>query len=128
MLIHINLQSDVPIYVQLSNQIIEGIAAGLLQPGEPLPSVRSLAADLGVNLHTVNKAYTHLKQEGYIQVHRQKGALVHPQPLPAADEAFFRKLEEQLRPLVAESICRRVDEARFIEVCKRLYKQFGGKE
>jgi len=128
MLIHINLQSDVPIYVQLSNQIIEGIAAGLLQPGEPLPSVRSLAADLGVNLHTVNKAYTHLKQEGYIQVHRQKGALVHPQPMPAADEEFFRKLEEQLRPLVAESICRRVDETRFIEVCKQLYKQFGVKE
>jgi DNA-binding transcriptional regulator YhcF (GntR family) len=128
MLIHINLQSDVPIYVQLSNQIIEGIAAGLLHPGEPLPSVRSLAADLGVNLHTVNKAYTYLKQEGYIQVHRQKGALVHPQPLPTADEAFFLKLEEQLRPLVAESICRGVDEARFIEVCKRLYKQFGGKE
>jgi DNA-binding transcriptional regulator YhcF (GntR family) len=130
MLIRIDLQSDVPIYLQLSNQIIEGIASGALRPGELLPSVRSLAADLGINLHTVNKAYTYLKQEGYIQIHRQKGALVQPQPMPAADEAFFRRLEERLRPLVAESICRGVDEARFREVCRRLYRQFaeGGGE
>ena len=127
MLIHIDLQSDVPIYVQLSNQIIEGIASGKLKPGETLPSVRSLAADLGINLHTVNKAYTHLKQEGYIQIHRQKGALVHPQPMPEADESFFRKLEDKLRPLVAESICRRVDESRFLELCRHLYQQFDEK-
>ncbi|ECV7489956.1 GntR family transcriptional regulator, partial [Salmonella enterica subsp. enterica serovar Muenchen] len=56
MIIQLDLQSDVPIYTQLVHQIIEGIASGRLQPGEPLPSVRSLASDIGVNLHTVNKA------------------------------------------------------------------------
>jgi len=125
MLIRIDLQSDEPIYQQLFNQIVEGIASGALQPGETLPSVRSLAADLGINLHTVGKAYTHLKQEGYIQIHRQKGALVQPGPIPEADGAFFGKLEKRLRPLVAEAICRGVDERRFCEVCGRLYQQFG---
>lgn len=124
MLIQIDLQSEIPIYVQLTNQIIEGIASGQLQPGEPLPSVRALAADLGINLHTVNKAYTYLKQEGYIQVHRQKGAMVNPQPLPPADEAFFHQLREQLRPLVAQSICRGVNEESFLDVCRSLYRQF----
>jgi len=125
MLISIDLQSDEPIYQQLFNQIVEGIASGALRPGETLPSVRSLAADLGINLHTVGKAYTHLKQEGYIQIHRQKGALVQPGPLPEADETFFGRLEKRLRPLVAEAICRGVDEGRFREVCGRLYRQFG---
>jgi DNA-binding transcriptional regulator YhcF (GntR family) len=127
-LIQIDYQSDVPIYVQLSNQIIEGIASGQLKPGESLPSVRALAADLGINLHTVNKAYTHLKQEGFIQVHRQRGALVRPDPMPAADDAFYRKLEAQLRPYAAEAVCRHVDEAAFLDVCRRIYRQFGERE
>jgi DNA-binding transcriptional regulator YhcF (GntR family) len=125
MLIRIDLQSDEPIYQQLFNRIVEGIASGALQPGETLPSVRSLAADLGINLHTVNKAYTCLKQEGYIQIHRQKGALVQRGPMPAADEEFIRRMEQRLRPLVAEAICRGVDEGRFREMCGRLYRQFG---
>jgi len=124
LLIHIDYQSDVPIYVQLSNQIIEGMASGELKPGEPLPSVRALAADLGINLHTVNKAYTHLKQEGFIQVHRQRGALVRPDPMPPADEAFRSRLEAQMRPFVAEAVCRRMDEADFLDMCRRIYRQF----
>lgn len=128
MLIQIDYQSDVPIYVQLSNQIIEGIASGQLQPGETLPSVRAMAADLGINLHTVNKAYAYLKQEGFILIHRQRGALVRPDPMPEADEAFLGKLETQLRPLAAEAVCRRMDEAAFLEACRRIYRQFGYRE
>ncbi len=72
MIIKIDLQSEIPIYTQLQNSIIEGIVSGNLKPGEPLPSVRAMASDLGVNMHTVNKAYNFLKQDGFIQVHRQK--------------------------------------------------------
>ncbi|REJ16343.1 MAG: GntR family transcriptional regulator [Paenibacillaceae bacterium] len=128
MLIQIDYQSDVPIYVQLTNQIIEGMASGELKPGEPLPSVRALAADLGINLHTVNKAYTHLKQEGFIQVHRQRGALVRPDPMPPADEAFRSRLESQMRPFVAEAVCRRMDEADFLDMCRRIYRHFTKEE
>src|SRR5690606_41820058 len=102
MLIRIDLQSDEPIYVQLFNQIVEGIASGALRPGETLPSVRSLAADLGVNRHTVGKAYTQLRQEGYIQIHRKKGALDQPGPMPEADGEGLCKLARRLRLLVAE--------------------------
>ena len=53
-----------------------------LQPADPLPSVRSLASDLSINLHTVNKAYQALKQEGFLQVHRKKGIIVTPDDMP----------------------------------------------
>ena len=106
MIIQLDLQSEVPIYTQLVNQIIEGIASGRLQLGEPLPSVRSLASDIGVNLHTVNKAYTILKQEGYIQIHRQKGVVVDPVAMPPITPEFREKQRRELRPIVAEAICR----------------------
>lgn len=88
MIIQLDMQSELPIYSQLVYQIIEGIASGELQLGEALPSVRNLAADIGVNLHTVNKAYTLLKQDGYIQVHRQKGVVVNPDGMPDLTDDF----------------------------------------
>ena len=53
-----------------------GIATSEIQEGESLPSVRQLAETVGINMHTVNKAYTVLKQEGYIQLERRKGAVI----------------------------------------------------
>lgn len=123
MLLHIDLQSDLPIYTQLVHQIVEGIASKQLEPGEPLPSVRSLAADLGINLHTVNKAYQQLKQEGFVQIHRQKGAMINPEPIPPADDAFLEKLANALRPIIAESICRQLDENEFIAKSRELFAQ-----
>ena len=64
MIIEIDFNSDEAIYIQLRNQIIMGIATSEIQEGESLPSVRQLAETVGINMHTVNKAYTVLKQEG----------------------------------------------------------------
>ena len=64
MLIEIDFNSDEALYVQLQNQIIMGIATATIQEGESLPSVRQLADTVGINMHTVNKAYSILKQEG----------------------------------------------------------------
>src|SRR5690625_6547452 len=75
MLIQLDFESEVPIYEQLKNEIIIGIAKKQLLPGERLPSVRTLASDIGINLHTVNKAYQQLKQEGYLLIHRQRGVV-----------------------------------------------------
>ncbi|CAM4471491.1 GntR family transcriptional regulator [Paenibacillus tarimensis] len=121
MIIQLDLESDIPIYTQLVNQIIEGIATGQLEPGEQLPSVRSLAADLGINLHTVNKAYTHLKQEGFLQIHRQRGALIQPHRMPQADASFKDRLQSEVRPLAAEAICRGMDEEAFLEACRAAF-------
>lgn len=76
MLIEIDFNSDEAIYIQLRNQIILGIATAEPQDGESLPSVRQLAENIGINMHTVNKAYTVLKQEGFIQLDRRRGAVI----------------------------------------------------
>jgi transcriptional regulator, GntR family len=122
MLITIDWQSEWPIYIQLRNQIIEGIASRQLKPGDPLPSIRSLAADLGINMHTINKAYQMLKQEGYIQIHRQKGILVNPDGMPKVTDDFLEQLDMQLRPLVSEAMCRGLDEDEFTARCKGIFR------
>ena len=72
MVIEIDFQSDEALYTQLMNQIIMGIATSRLQEGDPLPSVRQLADTIGINMHTVNKAYSLLRQEGFVSIDRRK--------------------------------------------------------
>lgn len=122
MIISLDLQSETPIYIQLRNMIIEGIASGQLSPGEPLPSVRMMAADLGVNMHTINKAYQQLKQEGFILIHRQKGVVINPDGMPGRDAAYLQMLQEQLRPIISEAICRGMEEKEFHNLIKNIYK------
>ena len=76
MIISINEMSEIPIYQQIRNQIVQGISDGRLSPGEQLPTVRGLAEEIGINSMTVNKAYSLLKQEGYIFADRRSGARV----------------------------------------------------
>ncbi|MNO17674.1 HTH-type transcriptional repressor YtrA [compost metagenome] len=128
MIIQLDLQSDVPIYTQLVHQIIEGIASGQLQMGEPLPSVRSLASDIGVNLHTVNKAYTLLKQEGYIQVHRQKGVVIDPEGMPPVTPEFREKQRRELRPIVAEAICRGIEKDELLSLVEQIHQEITREE
>ena len=76
MIIEINELSDVPIYLQIRNQIVMGISSGALASGEQLPTVRALALEMGINTMTVSKAYQLLKKEGYILTDRKNGARV----------------------------------------------------
>ena len=76
MLLQLDFSSDLPIYLQIRNQIVLGIAGGKLAPGERLPTIRALADEAGVNMMTVSKAYQLLKQEGYISTDRRSGAVV----------------------------------------------------
>ncbi|WP_257346835.1 GntR family transcriptional regulator [Pseudalkalibacillus decolorationis] len=124
MFIKLDLESNEPIYIQLVHQIIAGIAKKDLEPGDRLPSVRSLASDIGINLHTVNKAYQLLKQDGLILIHRQKGVVVNPEGIPQADEAYRKQLNDSLHPLIAKSVCRGLDEEEFLHMCSRLFKEF----
>nr|WP_249316507.1 GntR family transcriptional regulator [Bacillus sp. FJAT-50079] len=113
--------------MQLRNKIIEGIASKQLQPGEALPSVRVMAADLGVNMHTINKAYQLLKQEGFILIHRQKGVVIHPDGVPLFDDHFTEQLREQLRPFISEAICRGMDEQQFNQIAKEIFEHISSK-
>jgi len=119
-LIEINTQSTTPIYEQLRDQIVFGIASKQLEPNEALPSVRRLAADIGINLHTVNKAYTLLCDEGYIVMDRRKGALV-AENIPANRE-FTQRLSRDLSLSAAEALCREMTEKSFLKLCGECYK------
>lgn len=123
MIIQLDMQSDVPIYNQLMNQIIEGIASGSLKPGDPLPSVRSMASDIGINLHTVNKAYTLLKQEGFIQIHRQKGVVIQPDTMPGVTPEYQDKRDAYLKPIIAEAICRGITEEQLLQIVRDMHKE-----
>ena len=98
MIIEIDFNSDEAIYIQIRNQIIMGIATSEIQEGESLPSVRQLAETVGINMHTVNKAYTVLKQEGYIQLDRRKGAVIS---LDVNKIEAVEKMRAQLQILLA---------------------------
>ena len=76
MIIKINEYSDIPIYMQIRNQIVMGISSGELEAGEQLPTVRALSTEIGINTMTVSKAYQILKTEGYILTDRKNGARV----------------------------------------------------
>ena len=94
MLIEIDFNSDEAIYVQLCNQIIMGIATEQLKVGETLPSVRQLADTIGINMHTVNKAYSVLRQEGFLSIDRRRGAVI------SIDVDKIRALEEMKENLL----------------------------
>ena len=101
MIIQIEPESDVPIYTQLTNQIIEGIARGYIVPGESLPSVRAFASDLGVNMHTVNKSYHELEKKGIIRIIPKSGAVINA---PSEMSVYINRLSEEFKPVIAEAL------------------------
>lgn len=102
MVISVDKLSDTPLYLQLRDSVITGIAAGELRPGDALPSVRSLAEDLGINLHTVNKAYATLRDEGYVIMLGRRGAYVADVPADPAAGMGEGALAEALAKLATE--------------------------
>lgn len=120
MVIEIRDGSDVPIYLQLRNQIVAGISDGRLAPVERLPTVRALAEELGVNVMTVNKAYQLLKQEGFLCTDRRNGARVRERPGEETG-ALPPESVERLRILAAEARARGMGRADFLALCGQLY-------
>lgn len=97
MLLRLEFSSGVPVYQQIRNQVVMAIAAGELAPGERLPTVRTLAEELGINMMTASKAYQLLKVEGYITTGRRDGAVVRQrrgEPDPATVEGLALRLSE----------------------------------
>lgn len=121
MLVKIDFNSEEAIYVQLRNQIIIGIAAEEFQEGDSLPSVRELAGDIGINMHTVNKAYSILKQEGYLKLDRRRGAVI------AVDADKLRAKAEMaaaMRVIMAEGICKNISCQEMHELIDEVYAEF----
>lgn len=127
MFLTVDFKSDIPIYIQLKQQIIEGIASGELKEGESLPSVRQMAEDIGINLHTVNKAYTLLKNDSFILMDRRNGAIINKKEDMIQSE-YINKLTEDMTPIVAETFCRGISEKEFLDICKRIFRNYSGEK
>ena len=127
MILNLDFNSDVPIYAQIKEQIIKSIATGDLKLNESLPSVRNMAEEIGVNLHTVNKAYNLLKDEGYINIDRRKGAIVNNLPLNEKDENI-EKIKSMLELLTAQSYLLGMSKEEFMNYSSELFNSYGVKD
>ncbi|MCI0143335.1 GntR family transcriptional regulator [Arthrobacter bambusae] len=122
MILNVDLASDVPIYQQLRDQIVEAIADGVLAEGSSLPATRALAADFGINFHTVNKAYDLLRQQGLIQLNRKTGGVV---TTTVADPLFSADWTARARTLLAEAVARGLSPEEVLESCRSILDSFG---
>jgi len=114
--IELNEKSTVPVYLQLANAIIANIASGDALPYDELPSSRSLARGLQINMHTVNKAYHYLEDKGLIIVQPKLGAIIHPDALKAATKSEQEDLLERLKPIINEAKCKQIDMAYLLKI------------
>jgi len=121
----LDLDSEVPIYLQIRDQVVEAIADGELVEGSALPSTRQLAADLRINFHTVNKAYDLLRQQAIIRINRKSGAVVRRDARSGPPEpGFVDDWEQRLRTLLAEAVAHGVQPAGVRERCDDVLASF----
>lgn len=123
MILEVDFNSEEALYIQLRNQIIVGIATNRLKEGESLPSVRQLAESIGINMHTVNKAYTVLKQEGFVKVDRRRGAVI---AIDADRISDLEQMRESLRVILARAICRNISREEVHALIDEIYEEYGG--
>lgn len=120
MIIKIDFQSDEALYIQLRNQIVLGIATSRIREGDALPSVRQLAEDIGINMHTVNKAYAVLRQEGFVTIDRRRGAVI---ALDVDKLRALREMKKNLRVLLAEGRCMNITCEEVHELVDEIYDE-----
>lgn len=121
MLVKIDFNSEEAIYMQLCNQIIVGIATAKIREGDSLPSVRQMAEEIGINMHTVNKAYAVLREEGIIQLDRRRGAVV------AINMNKLQAMEDmkcQLKVLLAKARCKNVTKEDVCKLIDEIYEEY----
>lgn len=121
MRIEIDFNSEEAIYIQLRNQIILGIATSMIREGDTLPSVRQLADTIGINMHTVNKAYSVLRQEGIVTIDRRRGAVI------AIDMDKLHALQEMrdgLRVILAKGCCKNISRQEVHELIDDLFDSY----
>jgi len=121
MFVTIDFNSEEAIYIQLRDQIILGIATATIREGDNLPSVRELADNIGINMHTVNKAYTILKQEGYVKLDRRKGAII---AIDINKLNALEKMKNEMRVVLARAICRNINCMEAHEIVDQVFQEF----
>lgn len=120
---HIDPSSGLPIYRQLVDQVKQGVAGGLLQPGDRLPSVRDLALELTINPHTVAKAYQELEREGVVEMPRGKGVFIAAGRAGALPSRAEREqmLADAVDRLVRDALRLRLEPPAVLEMVRRRF-------
>ena len=121
MMIEIDFNSEEAIYMQLTNQIIHLIATSSLQEGDVLPSVRQLAGDVGINMHTVNKAYALLRQEGFVSIDRRRGAVIS---IDVDKIKALEEMKENLRMVLARGSCKNISRDEVHQLIDEVFEEF----
>lgn len=113
MVLEIDFESDEAFYMQLRNQVIMGIATRQLHEGDTLPSVRQLADTVGINMHTVNKAYSMLREEGFLTLSKRTGAVI-----------ALEETGEALRMVLARARCKNISRQEIHDLIDEIYDNF----
>ena len=121
MIIEVDFNSDEAIYIQLCNQIIMGIATSVIHEGDSLQSVRRLADTIGVNMHTVNKAYSVLKREGYISLDKRRGAVIS---LDIDKLEELQVMKRQLQIVLARGCCKNISRQEVHELVDEIFDDY----
>lgn len=121
MIIEVDFNSDEAMYIQLCNQIIMGIATSVIHEGDSLPSVRRLADTIGVNMHTVNKAYSVLKREGYISLDKRRGAVIS---LDIDKLEELQVMKRQLQIVLARGCCKNISRQEVHELVDEIFDDY----
>lgn len=121
---NMNFKSTVPIYEQIIAQAKEFVLKGFLKPGEPMPSIRKLAAMLDVNPNTVAKAYQELERQHIIVTIRGKGAFVEENP---CIEKPAKELAEGIKKGVAQMLLSGMSEEEILTCVKSVIADLGKK-
>ncbi len=121
MIIEIDFNSDEAIYVQLCNQIILGIATSQFREGEQLPSVRQLAETIGINMHTVNKAYSILQQDGFVKIDRRRGAII---AIDINKLKALKEAQDELAVVLARAICKGIAREDIHALVDKIYDRY----
>lgn len=101
--VSLNLESPIPAYRQIANDLRQHLVEERLKPGDLLPPIRQLAVDLGVHFNTVALAYRMLADEGWLELKRRRGATVLARNAPrAVDRRHVDHLLQRLAQIAAE--------------------------
>ncbi|AVK83475.1 GntR family transcriptional regulator [Lysinibacillus sp. B2A1] len=101
--VKIDITSNTPFYQQLTQQLLLAIATGNLQCGDQLPSIRDLAGQTNLNLHTVHKSYKELQKKGIISIKPRSKAFVINENSIEVQEANLPQIAEKLRQIIIEA-------------------------
>lgn len=119
----ISNNSDVPIYQQIKNEIVNAIRDERLTENDMLPSIRNLARDLRISVLTVKKAYDELEQEAYIKTVQGKGTFVTPRNKELIREKQISLIESHIEQIINIARISNINKDEIIELFNYMYEE-----